>query len=96
MKTRIIMGVLILVGGIILAGILNDKSAVVQYTAPVATSTDSTTIPVVEHRDVVEEARAELERINNELDAEEVRLLEEIQERESRLEDIRATRMSFQ
>ena len=79
----------------------------IEYVAPQnATSTVATTTEAVE-RDVVEEAQAELERINTELDAEETRLLEEIEaieleaqsqvdEREQRLEQIRETRVSFQ
>lgn len=56
-----------------------------------------TTTPIMQETvDVIEEARRELERINNELDAEETRLLEERGEIDSRLEEIRKTRMSFQ
>lgn len=46
--------------------------------------------------DTIEKARQELERINAELDAEEQKLLDEIKEREVRIEKIRETRMSFQ
>lgn len=52
-------------------------------------------VEVVEESDIVAEARRELERINVELDAEETRLLEEIKERQSRIEEIRETRASF-
>ena len=45
--------------------------------------------------DVIDSAKIELERINTELDAEEVKLLQEIEERETRLESIRETRTSF-
>ena len=46
--------------------------------------------------DIVESAKLELERINLELDGEEVRLLEERDAIDTRLEQIRETRTSFQ
>lgn len=55
----------------------------------------TTTVEVVEEMDVIDAAKAELERINTELDLEEQKLLEEIKNREERLEQIRETRMSF-
>lgn len=51
---------------------------------------------IEENIDVVDSAKAELERINAELDEEEAKLLLEIDEREARLELIRETRTSFQ
>lgn len=60
----------------------------------VASST--TTEIIKEETDVVAEANRELERISAELDAEETRLLEERQQIDDRLEQIRQTRMSFQ
>lgn len=62
------------------------------YVAPVAEVEEVTTQEV----DVIDAAKAELERINQELDAEEQRLLEERSQIESRLEQIRSTRSSFQ
>lgn len=62
--------------------------------AEVASST--TTEIIKEETDVVAEANRELERISAELDAEETRLLEERQQIDDRLEQIRQTRMSFQ
>lgn len=71
--------------------------------------TASSTTPVIEEEievDVVESAKAELERINIQLDEEEVKLLEQktaieaekaaqLSEIEERLEQIRETRTSF-
>ena len=104
-RTQIGVGMLIVLFGIIVFVNVNDNN-VVTYEAETATSTVATTTEVLE-RDVVGEAQAELERINAELDAEETRLLEEIEaiqleaqsqvdEREQRLEQIRETRVSFQ
>ena len=104
-RTQIGVGMLIVLFGIIVFVNVNDNN-VVTYEAETATSTVATTTEVLE-RDVVGEAQAELERINTELDAEETRLLEEIEaiqleaqsqvdEREQRLEQIRETRVSFQ
>ena len=99
-----VVGMIVVFG--IIVFILNNDNNVVTYEAETATSTVATTTEVLE-RDVVGEAQAELERINAELDAEETRLLEEIEaiqleaqsqvdEREQRLEQIRETRVSFQ
>ena len=105
-RTQIGVGMLIVLFGIIVFVNVNDNN-VVTYEAKTATSTVATTTTEAVERDVVEEAQAELERINTELDAEETRLLEEIEviqleaqsqvdEREQRLEQIRETRVSFQ
>jgi len=72
-------------------------------------SATSTTMEVVpeEEIDVVESAKVELERINQELDAEETRLVEErkriqaekdaeLKEIDARLDEINQTRVSFQ
>lgn len=67
---------------------------------------EQTEEPAVAERDVVDQAQAELNRINEELDAEETRILEEqatlraeyeaqSAEYEARLERIRETRTSF-
>lgn len=55
----------------------------------------TSTVEAVEEVDVVDSAKAELERINLELDAEETRLMEERDVIDSKLEKIRETRMSF-
>ena len=105
-RTQIGVGMLIVLFGIIVFVNVNDNN-VVTYEAKTATSTVATTTTEAVERDVVEEAQAELERINTELDAEETRLLEEIEaiqleaqsevdQREQRLEQIRETRVSFQ
>lgn len=50
---------------------------------------------VIEDEDVIENARIELERINQELDAKETELLAEIAELELQVEKIRETRAGF-
>lgn len=60
---------------------------------PTATSTPDI---IEEYQDVLDESQQELQRIKNELNAEETKLLEEIDEREGRLERIRELRLSFQ
>jgi len=73
----------------------------------VETPAAATSTEVTVERDLIDEAKAELERINAELDAEETRLLEEkavieaeaaaqLDAVEKRLEQIRDTRVSFQ
>lgn len=59
-----------------------------------ATSTEAVIVEV--EVDVIEKARAELERINQELDVEEAQLLAEKAKIDARLESILETRMSFQ
>ena len=68
-------------------------------TQGVATTTQSVATPafkLIEEKDVLDESQEELERIKRDLDAEEAKLLEEIEERELRLERIREIRLSFQ
>ena len=76
--------------GVIVTYIPVDEEVVINQPLISATSTD----PVVEE-DVLEKANRELERISRELDEEEARLLQEIADREARLEQIRQTRTSF-
>ena len=92
-KHKIALGALLVVSVGIISGAVQNSNTVT-YTAPVM-ETVATSTPVLE-RDVVEEAKQELERINAELDAEESKLLEEKAEIETRLEEIRDTRTSFQ
>jgi molybdenum-dependent DNA-binding transcriptional regulator ModE len=103
-KHKFALGALLVVSVGIIGGTLQNSKSI-EYERPDVTSTVATTTEVLE-RDVVSEAQAELERINAELDAEETRLLEEIEaiqlkaqsqvaEREQRLEQIRETRVSF-
>lgn len=89
------MGVMAVIGGIIMFGSVNSNSTML-YEAELTDEVVASSTPAVESRDVVEEARQQLERINQELDAEETILMDEIKQRESRLEKIRETRMSFQ
>ena len=60
---------------------------------PVATTTPDI---IEEYQDVLDESQEELLRIKQELDNEEQKLLDEIDERELRLERIRELRLSFQ
>lgn len=93
------------VGGVITIGLLNEQ-ATVEAVNPKVEKEVVEVQPEVEV-DVVEAAKAELDRINIELDEEETRLLSEkeaveaqaaaeVAEIESRLEQIRETRTSFQ
>lgn len=81
------MIVLAILGGIALTRI---ETEVVDYQAPV-----EETVEVVP-QDLIQKAQEELERINQELDAEEQKLLQEIEERKTRIENIHKTRASFQ
>lgn len=105
-KQQIGVGMLIVVFGIIVYLNLADKHGTVEVENTVETPAVATTTEPVE-RDPIAEAKAELERINAELDAEETRLLEEkaaieaeaaakLEAVEERLEQIRETRVSFQ
>jgi RPA family protein len=70
--------------------LFNDTVTVIQE------SVTEEVIEEVPELDLIDSAKAELERINLELDQEEEKLLLEIKEREARLELIRETRTSFQ
>ena len=75
-----------ILGGVALTQIDNEP---VEFTAP----------QVIEKEvevDLIQKAQEELERINQELDAEEQKLLQEIKDRETRIENIHKTRASFQ
>jgi phosphopantothenate synthetase len=75
-----------ILGGVALTQIDNEP---VEFTAP----------QVIEKEvevDLIQKAQEELERINQELDAEEQKLLQEIEERKTRIENIHKTRASFQ
>ena len=61
-----------------------------------ATLATTTIEQTEESRDVLEEAKRELDRINGELNTEEIKLLEERDAINARLEQIRETRMGFQ
>ena len=91
--------------GIIIYINLADKHGTIEVENTVETPAVATTTEAVE-RDPIMEAKAELERINAELDAEETRLLEEkaaieaeaaakLDAVEQRLEQIRETRVNF-
>lgn len=81
---------IIIAGGMWLAVMLNPTEET--YERPITEE-----VPVVvEEIDIVDKARQDLERINNELDFEETRLLEERAQIDARLEEIRETRVSFQ
>ena len=97
--------VVVLLGGITY-GILNEQASIVVQNVQPEVETVEQVEETVEV-DMIEAAKAELERINTELDAEETRLLEdkaaveakaaaEVAEIESKLEQIRETRTSFQ
>lgn len=86
--------------GILLTGtmgvlVANVPSATEVIQVKPQTSASSTEAVVEVEEDVIEKANRELERINNELDAEETRLLEERNAIDARLEQIRETRTSF-
>ena len=85
---------LVAVGIVIIGGFYYQNSQV-ELPSYVREVTEVIPEEVVEE-DSIEKARKELERINAELDAEEQTLLNEIKEREDRIEKIRETRMSFQ
>jgi hypothetical protein len=85
------LGVVIGLGYILLGG---STITVENEPQTLATSTSATVEEEVE-LDVIDSATIELERINQELDAEEQKLLQEIEERKARLERIRETRSSF-
>lgn len=101
-KTRIGLGMLALVIGIIVYNALQERygtTTVENMPSEAQNSIVSTSTP----QDVVEAARLELERINQKLDAEETQVHEnidllegQIEELEKRLEEIRETRISFQ
>jgi hypothetical protein len=91
-----------LIGGVMLIGVVGiaiyfaiTSESTVEYQNDVATTT---VVEMVEEEelDVVEESRKELERINNELDQEEQKLLEERQALDARLDEINSIRASFQ
>lgn len=73
------MALLLIVFGIILYLNLADKHGMVEVENVVETPATATSTEVTVERDLIDEAKAELERINAELDAEEMRLLEEIE-----------------
>lgn len=101
------MALLLFVFGIIVYINLADKHGTVEVDNVVETPATATSTEEVLERDLIDEAKAELERINAELDAEEMRLLEEkaaieaeaaakLEAVELRLEQIRDTRLDFQ
>lgn len=91
MKTIIIATV---VGSLIIGGILFNIPSTTEFVQE-STEVEITAQPEVVEVDVIDSAKAELERINQELDAEEARLKEEIAERQSRIERIKETRQGF-
>jgi hypothetical protein len=104
MKTLLLTGVIVVVmGGLALNAKFGQPVEVTNTKLDVAT----TTVEAVEEEvDMIEAAKAELDRINTELDAEETRLLEakaaveaqaaaEVAEIETKLEAIRDTRSGF-
>ena len=93
MKTIIGALMVVGVGGVIVIGLLNEQGTV-EAVNPKVEKEVVEVQPEVEV-DVVEAAKAELERINLELDEEETRLLEERKAIDARLETIRETRTSF-
>jgi len=95
-KKQLAAGMLVGTLGIIVYLALTHNSTLEVENVPTATSTATSTEEVVEELDVVEEAQKELERINAELDAEESRLLQEREAIDTRLEQIRETRVFFQ
>ena len=93
------------VGVVIVIGLLNERATVEAVNPKV--EKEVVEVQPEQEVDVVEAAKAELERINIELDEEETRLLSEkeaveaqaaaeVAEIEARLEQIRETRTSFQ
>jgi len=91
MKT---LTVVVLATGVIIGGYLfleNQATPLVYQLERTATTTEE----YIEEVDVLDAAKAELERISQELDAEEARLLEERKEIDARLEAVRATRAGF-
>lgn len=92
MKTLIIVAVATVVGLAALSTIFLGDEVTYVKEREVATTTEEI---VVEEVDVIQAARAELERINKELDLEEQKLLEEQAAITARLDEIRETRMSF-
>jgi gamma-glutamyltranspeptidase len=102
-----VLGALLILLGIIVYVNLADKHGTMTVENVVETPATATSTEVTVERDLIDEAKAELERINAELDAEEMRLLEEkaaieaeaaakLEAVEKRLEQIRETRVSFQ
>jgi alpha-L-fucosidase len=92
-----IFGAVVGLGIVIGLGYILLGSSTIEVTnepQTLATSTSATVEEEVE-LDVIDSATIELERINQELDAEEQKLLQEIEERKARLERIRETRSSF-
>jgi len=104
MKTLLLTGVIVVVMGGLVA---NAKYGAPVEVTNVKLDTATTTVEAVEEEvDMIEAAKAELDRINTELDAEETRLLEakaaveaqaaaEVAEIETKLEAIRDTRSGF-
>ena len=92
-----------LIGGGMLIGVVGiaiyfaiTSDSTVEYQNDTATTTVVEMVEETEQVDVVEKANAELERINNELDAEETQLLQEREAIDARLERIQEIRSSFQ
>lgn len=86
--------ILSLVGLGVIGGIVIYKPATTEDVRE-STEVEITAQPEVVEVDVIDSAKAELERINQELDAEEARLREEIAERQLRIERIKETRQGF-
>lgn len=106
-RQQVGLGMLSVLFGIIIYLNLADKYGTIEVVDTVETPAVATSTEVTVERDLIDEAKAELERINAELDAEEMRLLEEkaaieaeaaakLDAVEARLEQIRETRVSFQ
>ena len=104
MKYTIAAAIVVILGGMAYNGYLNEPTEAENV------KVEKETVEQIEETvevDMIEAAKVELERINAELDAEETRLLEdkaaveakaaaEVLEIESKLEQIRETRTSFQ
>lgn len=80
------------IGMIVALVIFGESKTVVENTA---LETQVIEKEVVKEKDVLEKARADLERVNAELDAEEAALLQEREVLDARLEEIRELRSSF-
>ena len=95
MKTTIIAALLVVVmGGLVLNAKFGQPVEVTNEKLDISTSTVEV-VEETEEVDMIQAAKAELDRINKELDVEETRLLEERDKIDAKLEEIKNARTSF-
>ena len=90
-----ILGIICGIGVVMLAVHVFNQHNVEEYVNPELPFVEEVQEEEVIEMDVLDKAKQGLESINAELDAEETMLIQEIEEREQRLEQIREIRMSF-